>query len=252
MSRILNYIKNGKGCGMKFLLLYSFIISLIFAFEIKSLGNYFVPEMQNMAEKFLPVKIENGAIVEPNNEIKSVDFKLDGEIFPVVLDTTVDTIEPIGLKPGIYIARKALYAIGNDDIRVVNFKQDIELPMGNYINVFKRVVLCVAIFGFVLGWLTLFIGYTLCSIIYAFCGQFIAKVRKFTLDFVSAMRLAVTAYLPTLLLALILGFFALKLNFWMISAAVLILEYIIISAILTEDKQENPKSVKKTKKVNKI
>ena len=231
MSRILNYIKSGNGCGLKFLLLFSLIISIIFAVEIKTLGDNFIPEMQSVADKILPVKIEKGTIVEPSNEIKSIDVNLGGQVFPIVLDTTVDTIDPIGLKPGIYIARKALYSISGKDIRVHNFPDDMALPLGNYVNLFKKIILITSIFAAVIGWIVSFAGYALCSVLYAFCAQLIAKMKKLSLDFATAMRLAVTAYIPTLLLAMILGFFNLKFSFLQLLAAVLVLEYIIISAV---------------------
>lgn len=234
MNKIFNYIKNGRGFGLKFLLLFSLILSLIFSFEVKNLGDKFVPEMQNVADKLLPVKVEKGAIVEPSNEIKSIDVNFGGQIFPIVLDTTVDTIDPIGLKPGIYITRKAMYSIDGRDIRVHDFPSDINLPMGNYVNLFKKIVLITAVVFALLGWIAPFIGYALCAVLYALCAQLIAKAKKLPLDFAAAMRLAVTAYIPTLLLIMLLGWFGLNLSFWLTSVAVLILEAVIMSAAFCE------------------
>ncbi|MBP5399491.1 MAG: DUF1189 family protein [Alphaproteobacteria bacterium] len=248
MNKILNYIKNGKGCGLKFLLLYSLILSIIFGIEIKVLGDNFVPEMQSAAEKLLPVKIENGTIIEPNNEIKSVNLNFGGVIFPLVLDTTVDTIDPIGLNPGIYIARKALYSVSEKDIRVIDFQENMDLLQGNYTDLFKKIVWFISIITVFIAWIMPFVGYTLCAVLYAFCGQFIAKVKKLSLDFAAAMRLAVVAYLPTLLIVLALNLVRLHFSFWFTSTAVLLLEYIIVSAMLPDDKQEKPKGNKENKK----
>jgi len=245
MNKVLDYIKNGKGLGLRFLLLFSLIISIIAAVQVKKIGDNFVPEMQNIADKLLPVKIEKGVIVAPTNEIKSIDVNFAGQVFPIVLDTTVDTIDPIGLKPGIYIARKALYLIEEKDIRIIDFQQDMELPLGNYINLFKKVVLITSIVFAALALLIPFVFYSLFAVLYAFCAQLIAKVKKTTLEFAPAMRLAVVAYLPTLLLGLLLSWFGLKFSFWLTFAAVLALEYIIISAITDQTKQEKPKRVNK-------
>ncbi len=245
MNRILNYILNGKGLGLKFLLLFSLIISIVAAAQLKKIGYNFVPEMQNIADKLLPVKIEKGIIIEPNNEIKSIDVNFGGQVFPIVLDTTVDTIDPIGLRPGIYIARKALYSINGNDIRVIDFQQDMELPLGNYVNLFKKVVLITSTIFALFALLVPFVFYALFAVLYAFCAQLIAKLKKKTLEFAPAMRLAVVAYLPTLLLGLTLSWFGLKFSFWLTFAAVLALEYIMISAITDETKQEKPKRVNK-------
>lgn len=244
MNKILNYIKFGKGCGLKFLLLYSLVLSIILAVQIKGLGDNFVPEMQNAAEQLLPIKIENGAIVEPNNEIKSVNLNFNGIIFPLVLDTTVDTIDPIGLKPGIYVARKALYSVSDKDTRVIDFQENMDLPFGNYISLFKKVVWAVALFAALIGWMVPFVGYALCAVLYAFCGQLVAKCKKLPINFATAMRLACVAYIATLLLVLFLSWFGLFMSFWTISLAVILLEYLLLSAVTTENK---PK-----KTVNKI
>ena len=242
MNKILNYIRYGKGLGLKFLLLYSLVLSVILAVQIKGLGYNFVPEMQNAAEQLLPVKIENGTIIEPNNEIKSVNLSFNGIIFPLVLDTTVDTIDPIGLKPGIYVARKALYSVSEKDTRVIDFQENMDLPLGNYVSLFKKVVWAVAIMAALIGWILPFVGYALCAVLYAFCGQLVAKCKKLSLNFSTAMRLACVAYIATLLLMLVLSWFGLLLSFWSTSLAVILLEYLLLSAIATENK---PKTVNK-------
>ena len=242
MNKILNYIKNGRGYGLKFLILYSLLLSVIFAFQIKGLGDDFVPEMQNAADKILPIKIENGAIIEPNNEIKSVNLNFGGIIFPFVLDTTVDTIDPIGLKPGIYVTRKALYSVSDKDTRVVDFQQNMDLLQGNYVSLFKKVVWAVTIITALIGWFIPFLGYALCAILYAFCGKLVAKCKKMPINFATAMRLSVVCYFATLLLLLVLGLFGLWLSFGLISLAVILLEYLVLSAMTSESK---PKTIHK-------
>ena len=146
------------------------------------------------------------------------------------------------MKPGIYVARKALYSVSEKDTRVIDFQENMDLPLGNYVSLFKKVVWAVAIMAALIGWILPFVGYALCAVLYAFCGQLVAKCKKLSLNFSTAMRLACVAYIATLLLMLVLSWFGLLLSFWSTSLAVILLEYLLLSAIATENK---PKTVNK-------
>ena len=139
MKKLLNYVKSGKGCGIMWLLVFTLFVSAFMGVGVKILGNEFVPTLQNVADKLLPIKTENGVIVEPENTVKSFALEVNGQaLFPIVLDTTVDTIDTSGLQPGIYISKKSLYAVGQSETRVLNFSQNMDLPSGDYADLFKK------------------------------------------------------------------------------------------------------------------
>ena len=70
MEKIINYISRGQGLGLKFLLLFSLIVAVFYAVGTKFAGDqFFVPAAQKAADAFLPIRIENGIVTEP--EIRS-------------------------------------------------------------------------------------------------------------------------------------------------------------------------------------
>ena len=77
MEKIINYISRGQGLGIKFLLLFSLIVAVFYAVGTKFAGDqFFVPAAQKAADAFLPIRIENGIVTEPENTVKNYTFVL--------------------------------------------------------------------------------------------------------------------------------------------------------------------------------
>lgn len=115
MEKIINYIARGQGLGIKFLLLFSLIVAVFYAVGTKFAGDqFFVPAAQKAADAFLPIRIENGIVTEPENTVKNYTFVLgegkvpDAESFNLTMDTTVDSLDTSGLKEGLYLTKRAL------------------------------------------------------------------------------------------------------------------------------------------------
>lgn len=115
MEKIINYISRGQGLGIKFLLLFSLIVAVFYAVGTKFAGDqFFVPAAQKAADAFLPIRIENGIVTEPENTVKNYTFVLgegkvpDAESFNLTMDTTVDSLDTSGLKEGLYLTKRAL------------------------------------------------------------------------------------------------------------------------------------------------
>ena len=76
MEKIINYIARGQGLGIKFLLLFSLIVAVFYAVGTKFAGDqFFVPAAQKAADAFLPIRIENGIVTEPENTVKNYTFE---------------------------------------------------------------------------------------------------------------------------------------------------------------------------------
>lgn len=99
------------------------VVSFIFAYlacgyaanAIKTLMPTFVEE----ASQFLPITVENGAIVEPKDTLISKSYGVGDKTFNVVLDTRVDeiSVEDLG-NQGIYFSRKFIYGVKSDRTEV--------------------------------------------------------------------------------------------------------------------------------------
>ena len=242
MNKILNYVKSGKGYGIAFIFAFTLIISVFTGVEIKILGNDFVPTMQNIADKLLPVKIENGVIVEPENTVKSFALEVNDQVvFPIVLDTTVDVIDTAGLQPGIYISKKSLYAVGENDTRVLNYSQDMLLPAGNYVDLFKKIAtysaFAIAIFVF----FVMAITYLLIVLFCAFCSQFMTKLMKNVWAFATLMRLNSLTFIFSSLVLFVVALFGVNSSFKITIIATLLLDYIIIKSVNNDNQKPKRK-----------
>ena len=231
MNRFLKYVKSGEGIGARWLLLYAFVVAVVVGIGLKMMGNSLAPTLQNVAAQLLPVKIENGVIVEPQDTIKAVGLDIEGVEIPIVLDTTVDSIDVVGLKDGIYISRRALYAVNKNESKVYNFKDSITLENKDYTDLFKKgsgyVALAVGIFAF--GFM--FVLYLLVSIFYSIFAVIIGKIFKVSLDFSAAMRLSSVAYIMTSILMGLLRYSGLNTKLWLYVVAVVIIQTVVIKAL---------------------
>lgn len=226
MNKILNYFKSGRGIGAKWLLLYSFVVALIFAFAIRSHGTQAIPTLQHVADQLLPLRVENGIIVEPAETVKSIDLGLKGADIPFILDTTLDTIDTTGLKDGVYISRKAVYVVNNHKTKVYNFEDSFTLERGDYTGLFRSVINYASVFIGVFTFVGLYVLVLALTCFYALFAMLFNKVFKSSMDYAACMRLSAIAYLATSLVINVLRFSGLSVANWVFFAAVLALQAI--------------------------
>ena len=122
MDKIINYIKKGSGFGFIFLLAVAVLKTIPIMLELKSVYNDMHPKIMLIAEDFLPIKVENGKIVEPSNAYKRVGLKLGDEnskntAIPVVLDTRNPVSVVPNEKEGLFIMSDMIYFIADDRIQ---------------------------------------------------------------------------------------------------------------------------------------
>ena len=130
MQKIIDYVIKGKGIGALWLLLFSALFAFISAYKLHRELPQAVPYIQQFADEFLPITIENGKVVTPEETVKTHTYDFGGESFVVTIDTTKDVIEE-GAKPGIYLTKSYLYSVANDEVRRQNLA-DMKLEKKDY------------------------------------------------------------------------------------------------------------------------
>lgn len=205
MQKIYQYILNGKGIGLLFLLLLSLIMAIYFTIVIRNGGKSFIPIAQDTADQILPIKIENGIVVTPSETIKNIPIKFNKEgtiSYPLVIDTTQDTMDTTTLKPGIYLSKTSLYTVKNGEIRVIKLQDNLEIQQGDYTKFFQSVLNWFSLLVGLFGALILFAVYLLLGVFYAWCSYAVSAVFSKKYDFSQRMRLGILSMLTVYLVFL--------------------------------------------------
>ncbi|MDE7390327.1 MAG: hypothetical protein K2M82_05230, partial [Lachnospiraceae bacterium] len=136
MKKITDYIINGRGFGILPLLLFTLIVTIIFSIKLKNIGDSAVPYAQQVADQILPIKIEHGRVITPNDIKQTFKIKISEDMpevqIPFVIDTTVDTLNPTKLKEGIYLTKTAFYTVGQRQTKVMALSDSLDIPQGDY------------------------------------------------------------------------------------------------------------------------
>ncbi len=235
MNKILNYIKAGRGIGAKFLLIYAFIVAIVYASSVKIMGNEIVPVLQNAADQLLPIKIENGTIVEPADTIKSIRLALPEVNFPFILDTTVDNIDTTDLKDGIYISKKAIYFVNKKQTKSYNFEDSLTLEKADYTDMFRKFATYVSVICGIFAFVFLYILYLAFTCFYALFAMAFTKMFKISLDYAASMRLSAVSYIATSAVSLLLTFAGLSTRVRVFFVSILILQIIIVKILKTNN-----------------
>ena len=243
MDKIFRYIKNGEGIGAKYLLVYALIVAITYGAAFKVLGNMATPSLQNITDQLFPIKIENGVIVEPANTIKDIKLDIEGYDIPFILDTRIDTVDTNGLKSGIYISRKSVYAVDKDQVRVHNFKSDMYLPKDDYTGIFKSYATGIALVFAVMVFVSFYVMYLALCCFYAFFANIIAKHVRVNMDYAASMRLSTVTYIFTSIVFAILNVLRLSTNSLVFFVAMIALQIIVLKNM--KEKSKNKRSINK-------
>ena len=233
MTRIINYLKNGRGIGTLFLALLAVIITVQVFYASKKVILAMIPEVQNTLDQLLPIEIENGVVIEPANTVKNVKLKVPfvpGYAgFPVILDTRVDSLdfdELLKSKSSVQISRKNVYIVSKGEVKVRSLgdasyrfeKQDYQEKMKDvsehYLNIFA-----VACFVILLAYYLL-IALFYAAVTFLFTGKWEEKPT-----FSSRMRVGSTAVFAISVLNLLLGYAGLGISGIFFLAAVTALAF---------------------------
>ncbi len=239
MEKIINYIAKGQGLGIKYLLLFALIVTIIFSINIKLIGeDIMVPKAQEIANQFLPVKIENGEIVEPINIVKKhtiiVGEGESAQSFDILMDTTTYNLDPTELKDGIYITRSAVYTVNDGEARVHKLEDSLDLPSGDYTELFTSFLNWgIFIFG-IFAFLGLALFYFIAVIFYATCSYLISLIMRKKYNYDLRMRLSTLAFIVTYIVFSILELFGFGSNL-IFFLAVLALQSLVMKDIPTQE-----------------
>ena len=136
MKKIISYIAQGQGIGLKYLALLALILGILGGIGTKVIATDGIPLAQQVADQLLPIKVENGQIVEPQETYKVVHLRFGGDEnaypIPIVLDTTSDMLDINLLDQGAYITRSYLYMINEHEARTYKLDGDFELIQKDY------------------------------------------------------------------------------------------------------------------------
>ena len=206
MNKILNYIQNGRGLGLKVLLILTLIISVYVSVTVKTGGTDLIPYAQQIADQMLPVKVENGVIVNPVNTVRTATLGDSGFRLPFILDTTTDTLDTSKLSQGVYISRTTLYTVNNNEVRIKKLQGSFDLPQQDYTDFFNSVLNWVAVISFIIVMVFGFLSYFITCLIYSWCAVLIAKLTKNSYSFDQRMRLSVVCFVATEIIFIPLSF----------------------------------------------
>lgn len=209
MKKIISYIFNGQGLGIKFLSALSVLMALIFAIVIRVQGAAYIPYAQEIADQMLPIKIVNGQIVEPLNTFKMAQIQIEGRdtplALPLILDTRVTNLDAGLLPQGVYVTRTNIYTVNNNQAKVIKIEGDNYIPQGDYTGVFKSWLNWSALIGGIAGIVILFVVYLILTMFYALCAQIIAKLVRRPMAFDARMRLSAVVLTSAYILFIPLG-----------------------------------------------
>jgi len=193
MEKFINYIKNGKGNGLIFLLAAAVLVTIFFVFMIKQLYTDIRPRILLAAEDLLPISVEGGKIISPVDTYKTLELKLDEkdkDSFLVVLDTKSEHIDISTNKSGLFITKDMLYLVTPNEVKKVTLVDGVfDMPrftdmMNQAAGAFSLVlsVVCVGV---------LFLVFLVKTLIVAGLGKLIYKAenKERTIDFSVLMRM---------------------------------------------------------------
>lgn len=194
MKKIIDYITKGSGFGILPLLAFSVVIAIIISIKMKDFSNSMIPAAQETANRILPVKIEHGRVITPDNINQTFKIKLSDRFpdvrIPFVVNTTVDTLNPVRLKEGIYLTRTAFYTVGKNQTKVMALSDSLDIPQGDYTDFFKDVANYVIAFMFSFFVIIFFIGLLLACLFYTLTAWLLSAVMKRQTGFDFRMRLS--------------------------------------------------------------
>jgi len=202
MKKIIGYIADGRGLGVKYLALLALIFGLVLGIIVKVYGQNGIPYAQQVADQMLPIKVVDGQIVEPQDTYKVVHLRLseDSAPYPVplVLDTVSDKLNIETLDPGAYVTRRHIYVVKDNEVRTYNLEGSFELPQDDYTGFFASILNWTALAAALIAFGGLFVLYFILTLIYSVCAMPLASLASKKMDFDRRMRLSavvlITAY----------------------------------------------------------
>ena len=225
MERIKEYIMNGKGCGFKFVAILSLFMALLFANEVKNVGETLIPHFQAATDALFPIKIEDGVVVEPAEAVKSYNVNLDGEgtMLNIVVDTTIDSLNTADLPMGVYMTRKNIYVAAPDKVTTYPLSGNAYFQSEDYRPTMLNAVVWMAIFGSVVMFFIYLLAYSLYVWLFSWTARLVAITFNRVVPREVEKRISMTCVVAGVLVALGLEYAGIY-GFWPFAALVVLLE----------------------------
>lgn len=230
MNKIIGYIKSGRGIGAFLIFAFAFIISAYYGIVSRQVLLDSIPAIQAVADEILPLSIQNGMIVAPQNTIKEINLAgNDKQSFLFVLDTTQDSLNTDNLKDGIYLSRSHAYTVRGNEVKSVKFSKSFDLPQKDYTQIMQTSVRWFTLIFIAAGTLILFILNFIIVIFYTFCNRLACIIAQKNLSFEAGMRFNSLLYI-----ALCAFLYLLQLTGFYIGMLAFFLTMIALQIILTK------------------
>lgn len=133
MKKMLNYIANGKGIGLKYFTLFSILVCILcwFIFSSVVMKNTQTNEHLNQFFSKVPtLEIADGRLIEPKNTYLSIPI-VEGYSDELIINTVPEIPVNLNFASGIYLSSDAVYfkvpALAND-IQVIQWSE-----VGNHV-----------------------------------------------------------------------------------------------------------------------
>lgn len=232
MNKMKNYVLHGKGIGALWLFVFALLLSFWLTYRLNGVLPQTVPYIQRFADDVLPIKIENGQVVEPQNTLKSLKYTVSGEPFVVEIDTTKDVLGEEAHKAGFYLTKSYFYTVSNQEIRRRALSEDLDLPKQDYTPLLYKAVdwtvASVALLGPILTFFYFLIG----VLFYAFCCSLACTLNKTELSFKAKMRFNTVLFIGLYAILTIAGGFGLNLSTFAFFCMMLVLQIIFVKKLL--------------------
>lgn len=213
MNKIVNYIRQGKGQGLIFLLAAAVLVTIFAVTFIKYQYNEFRPQIISAMDEMLPITVQNGQIVSPKDTYKKIDLKVSEDdssdvSVSLVLDTRENAAEISPNAYSLYFMKDKFYIVSPNKIERqplsdgVWDKQKAEDVLDYFVGALWLTVSLVML-------AVLFLVFLIKTLVVVLFGKIAFKIfhKSGMFDFSSCMRLGAIIVAVIEVLSLMLGMF---------------------------------------------
>ncbi|MBR6409734.1 MAG: DUF1189 family protein [Alphaproteobacteria bacterium] len=210
MQKLITYIKQGKGIGALWLLIFGALVAFYSAYSVHKNLPELVPYAQKLADDILPIKIENSKLVIPQ-EPKTLTYTIGKDSVIVEIDPTKDLLQEVE-KPGFYLTRSYFYSINDREVRRQNLIKELDLPKKDYTPWMYSFIKGLTWFIVLVGPLFNFACFLIAVLFYAFCTGLSCVLNKTPLQFKTKMRLNTILFISVYVLSTLARIIGLNLS----------------------------------------
>ncbi len=202
------FLLDTKWIGVGLAVLFSLTIAWITTSKTSLFVKTVTPYIAEEAQAFLPITIEDGAIIEPKDTVISKEYNLNNKTIYVILNTEVDELSADEIKnSGLYFSRKYMYGVTPQKTEIRSLQDlpniTVDSEMFNdgvkWLETHVDGYLFAVIFIMMLAW----IGFAV--LIYAALSQLLLG-RVISSAFTRTLRITTLGYLVLLIIELGTGF----------------------------------------------